>query len=186
VPSDEEIYVDVGAFDGETVFDFINSTPTGKYKAIHAFEPNPDFFPVLKEKSQYIPNLYCYPLAASNTQGSISFFKQKSGSRPIENTQEYKNDQIIEVKTCKLDDVIEKATLMKVEVEGHEVSVIEGASSIIKKNKPNLTVETYHFANDALKVFDSVMSIHKYKYIGWRMTGFFTNTIFFSDTQKLS
>ena len=185
VPNDEEIYLDIGAYSGDTILKFINSTPRGNYKAIHAFEPNPAILPFLNEKTTWIPNLTVHQLALSNKESSISFLKENMGSRFATNDEKI-NKQTIEVKACTLDSVIEDATLIKIDVEGFESEVIEGASKLIKKARPHLVVDTYHHANDALKIFDTVMSIHNYKYIGWRMTHHFLNTFYFSDTQKLT
>jgi len=47
------------------------------------------------------------------------------------------------IKTIKLDNIKfkNKISFIKIDVEGHELSVIEGAKNTIKKNKPNLLVE---------------------------------------------
>jgi hypothetical protein len=72
---------------------------------------------------------------------------------------------------------------MKIDVEGFESEVIEGASLLIKKCKPNLIKDTYHHANDALKIFDEVLNIHEYQNMGSRMSQFYL-TFFISQTPK--
>jgi len=185
MPNDEEIFLDIGAYSGDTILKFINATPNGNYKAIHGFEPNPAIFKALKDKTAWLPNLTAHQLALSNRESSVSFIKENMGSRFATN-DEKDNRETIEVKACTLDSVIEDATLIKIDVEGFESEVIEGGSKLIKKNKPHLVIDTYHHANDAIKIFDTVMNIHNYKYVGWRMNHHFLNTFYFSETQKLT
>jgi FkbM family methyltransferase len=185
VPSDEEIYVDVGAYDGDSVLKFINTTPTGLYKSIHAFEPNPSYFPILKAKSEWLPNLTAHQLALSNKTSSLSFVNEKMGSRFATEEDKNLNKKIIEVKAFPLDEILEDATLIKIDVEGFESEVVEGAAKLIRKCKPQLIIDTYHHANDALKIYETVMSIYNYKYVGWRMSHHDLHSFYFSDTQKL-
>src|ERR1700722_4581738 len=52
VPNSSEIYVDVGAWDGDTVTHFVNCA--GDYRAIHAFEPSAKPFTVLQNRKPYL------------------------------------------------------------------------------------------------------------------------------------
>jgi FkbM family methyltransferase len=56
------------------------------------------------------------------------------------------NKKFFTIKTVRLDDVIEKENvgIIKIDVEGHELSVLRGAQKIINKNRPKLILE----AND--------------------------------------
>lgn len=186
IPSDEEIYVDVGAFDGDTALRFINATPTGKFIQIHAFEPNPlpRFF--LKEKSKWVNNLNVYPYALSDIAIKRDFINDGMGSRALTDSvldEEYLSRTSVESKT--MDSIIEKATIIKIDTEGFEVPVINGAKRIIKESRPNLVVDTYHFPLDVLKIYKSVMAIHSYKFVAFRIYHHNLHSLFFSDTQRL-
>ncbi len=47
-----------------------------------------------------------------------------------------------------LDDELDKATLVKLEVEGAELQALEGARSLMRSARPNLSVSVYHLAPD--------------------------------------
>jgi FkbM family methyltransferase len=185
VPSDEEVFVDIGAYNGDTVLKFINSTPSGKYKIIHAFEPNPSLFPRLKEKKEWIPNLEVYQVALSDQEATLSFVKQEMGSRIATEGVDY-DVEVVEVAAKPLDSCISYATLIKIDVEGFEAEVVKGASNLISKCKPSMVIDTYHHSNDALKIYEEVMRIHEYKYVSWRMSGLNLHSLYFSDEHRLS
>jgi FkbM family methyltransferase len=185
IPSDSEVFVDVGAYDGDSILRFINATPTGSYKKIYAFEPNPNIYPALLEKTSWIPRIEPHQLALSNNESSIPFLDLNMGSR-FATSNEAAGDGVIHVRACPLDSVVEYATLVKIDVEGFECEVVEGATALLKNSKPNLVIDTYHHANDAIKIYETVMKIHKYKYVGWRMSHHYLNSFYFSDTQQLN
>ncbi|MEI9915792.1 MAG: FkbM family methyltransferase [Methylovirgula sp.] len=188
VPKDDEIYIDVGAFDGDTVVKFIEATPTGGYRAIHAFEPNPRSFTRLEQKRAWIPNLSLHRYAASNFNGNLTFYNDDGGmgARIVDGSQAG-NKFVLEVKAIQIDELIDDATLMKFDVEGFETEALQGATNLIKKSKPSLVVDTYHYANDALKIYDQVMSTHDYKYVGMRFAHahLHTHSLYFSDDKSL-
>jgi FkbM family methyltransferase len=188
VPDDNEIYVDVGAFIGDTVTKFIESTPTGSYKSIHAFEPTPKNFQLLDNKRQWIPNLFTYNCAVSDKSGSSLFDTCDSsmGARLIDSDKQSDAGKI-SVKTVTLDETLSEATLIKLDVEGYENQVISGAKNLIQNNKPDIIVDTYHYANDALKIYENLMSIHEYKYVSMRFIhpNFHVHSLYFSDTQQM-
>ena len=190
VPNDEEIYVDIGAYDGDSIAKFIECTPTGKFKSIHAFEPNQSSYSKLSLMKQWIPNLLTYKLAASNVNSSLKF-NQDGGSMAA---RIHKEDDInhkiniVTINAVKLDDVLEDVTFMKIDVEGFEADVLEGASRLIQKCKPTMIVDTYHHANDAIKIYEKVLDIHKYKFIGMRFAhaNMQAHSLYFSDTKVLT
>jgi FkbM family methyltransferase len=55
---------------------------------------------------------------------------------------EFSRFDIVQVDTIRLDDVIDRPVgLIKIDVEGHEMAVLRGATRILKSNKPNLLIE---------------------------------------------
>jgi hypothetical protein len=54
------------------------------------------------------------------------------------------NNDLIKIKTMRLDDIINKHSdvgLIKIDVEGHELKVLEGAVEILKKQRPFIMIE---------------------------------------------
>lgn len=167
VPTSSEVYVDIGAWDGDTVMKFVNCTDG--YKAIHAFEPGGQAYAKLKNLQFFVENLYTYPQAVSNYTGEIEFFIPDSGvSARVPGDEVPKSAATERVPCTKLDDVLEEATFIKIETEGHEVPVIEGAANLIKKCKPDMCVEAYHYPLDPIRITNAVNKIHRYKHIALR------------------
>ena len=128
------------------------------FKQIHAFEPNPLLFPYLNDNlKKIIKNINLYNLALSDKSGetelklpvrSNSIFKDnieelyQLGAASVHPENEFEKFEKIQVKVEKLDNIlIENIGFIKIDVEGHELEVIEGANETIIKNKPVLLVE---------------------------------------------
>ena len=146
--------IDVGVYRG--VYSYKLSK---EFNQIHSFEPNPLLFPYLNRYlTKIITNMTLYNYALSNknelTNLKIphrgkSIFKNnfeeiyKLGCATIHETNNFEKFNNYEVECKKLDDVIKdkEISFIKIDVEGHELSVIEGANNIINKYKPTLLVE---------------------------------------------
>lgn len=146
--------IDVGCHAGE-VLDIIRYTaPSGQH---FAFEPLPHLFNNLKEKYK---NTTCTisDIALSNASGIATFNYVISNpaysglkKRKYDRTDE--RDTTIEVKTEKLDNLIPenlKIDFIKIDVEGGEFSVLAGAVTILKKNKP---VVIFEFGASAWEIY---------------------------------
>jgi len=185
VPELSEVYVDIGAWDGDTVSKFVDCA--GTYKAIYAFEPFKKAFAILKERQFYLDNFYPYDLAVSNFTGELELVQAATSSRtPSENLPE--GAAIEKVSCTKLDDLVDEATLIKVETEGHEVAALEGAANLIRKCKPDMVVQCYHYPLDPIRILEQVNKIHKYKHIAIRFYSVdaHCSSVLFSDRAPFS
>ena len=146
--------IDVGVYRGVYSFKMAEN-----FKHVHSFEPNPLLFSYLnKNLSEIIANisLYNYALSNKNEFAKLkipyrgkSFFKNnieeiyQLGRGTIHKNNNFQNFNSYEVECKKLDDIIKdkEISFIKIDVEGHELNVIEGALNIIKKCKPSLLIE---------------------------------------------
>jgi|TARA_B100001094_G_C18042013_1_gene725469 FkbM family methyltransferase len=146
--------VDVGVYRG--IYSYKLSK---EFQHVYAYEPNPLIYPHLeKNLKKIINNLTLKNYALSNTSGTVdlkipirtnSFFKNnveelyKLGCATIHNKNNFKNYKSVNVKKIKLDEDLVNKNLgfIKIDVEGHEKEVIEGAINLIKTFKPVLLVE---------------------------------------------
>jgi len=56
----------------------------------------------------------------------------------------------IDVSCERLDDIYTGVTsFMKIDVEGHELPVLKGATETIKKHKPTIAIEIHDFSEDS-------------------------------------
>ena len=115
---------------------------------VEVFEPNPTCFSVLVAWAAGKPGVHLHSVALSSHAGSANlhipidgFGIEHDASTSIEHTGfTQSRDQLVPLQT--LDSYqFEGASLIKIDVEGHEYSVIEGAAATIAASRPALLVE---------------------------------------------
>lgn len=184
---ENEIYVDAGAAHGDTVCQFFHLS-RGSYKAMYAFEPDVVNFNSLQKLCNYLPNIKCFNSGLSDTNSEVVFFQSpenRFGSNFITASTSNETDNKL-IKIMKLDDIVESASLIKIDVEGFESKVIKGATRIIKEDRPNLSISAYHYPNDLFEINEAVENVHLYKNVALRHFGStLYDTIFmYSDSQS--
>jgi FkbM family methyltransferase len=141
----DSVCIDIGCHKGEIMDQMIKFSPLGNH---FGFEPIPWLFENLLEKYKG-KNVKIYPQAVGNIEKKSSFkiVKNALAYSGLKN-REYaiKNPEIIEIEINQvtLNDVfsnLNKLDLIKIDVEGGEYHVIEGAKELIKKLKPALLFE---------------------------------------------
>ncbi len=138
------ISVDIGAHQG--VYTYVMSR---KSKKCIAFEAHPYYTEKLKKAAP--KNVVVHNLAISDFNGTakLKIPNGKVGLATIDpnNKLQVKKENLveiaeIEVKTATLDSLIdEKVDFIKIDVEGHEISVLNGAINILMKYHPVVMVE---------------------------------------------
>ena len=151
------------------------------FKQIHSFEPNPLLYPYLKKNLKKIMNnVNLYNIGLSNKNGQVdlklptrskSIFKDnieelfKLGAGSIHPGKSFNSFKSIPVKIKKLDDINLENNIkfIKIDVEGHEIEVIQGGEKTIKDNKPVLLIEIEK-RHSQRNVEESISIIKKYGY----------------------
>ena len=114
---------------------------------VHAFEPNPKMFSLLKSGAGR--NVTCHQIALSDSSGVAEFrvprgrsgnYSNQGGSLSSDKVSE--NYGQVSVETLRLDDMdVGRVGFMKIDVEGFEMQVLDGASKIIARDKPVMIIE---------------------------------------------
>jgi FkbM family methyltransferase len=145
--SKDSVAMDIGANIGN------HSLALSKYfRKVYSFEPNPITYDVLTINSKYAAakkNIVPFNFGLSDEDGELPFLINTTnigGSCILPN--DHNNDEqqqriIVQVKTADSVDFLreEKISLIKIDVEGHEINALRGAESIIKSNKPTILFE---------------------------------------------
>ncbi|MGN0468998.1 MAG: FkbM family methyltransferase [Acutalibacteraceae bacterium] len=139
--SEKESFVDLGAYDGDTIREFLSFTG-GKYKSITAFEPDEKNFRKLERKTADMENISRHNLGAWNEKAVLTF--SKSASR-----NSHRDKSGIPVNFDSVDNIIKHdVSFIKMDIEGAEIKALEGAEKTIQKFKPKLYICAYHRNED--------------------------------------
>lgn len=140
----DTIFVDAGAYDGNTAVEFVEKHKD-KYKQIYSFEPEKNNFIKMKNRlEEYrFKNIEIFQKGLSNKNTIIRFSEgQGAGSKIDDNGNEF-------IETLALDDLnLEGNILIKMDIEGEELNALVGAKNTIAKNKPRLAICIYHKSED--------------------------------------
>lgn len=150
--TDNETFVDLGAYNGDTVLDFTNRT-NNQYNKIYALEPDKKSFSKLLKNTEGITNIECINACVSDFVGTASFSMR--GGRNSSLGEGTPTD-------CTTVDAIlcgNAATLIKYDVEGEEIAAIRGSSNTIRKYKPKLQIACYHRTEDIFSIPEEILSI---------------------------
>jgi FkbM family methyltransferase len=159
---EKEVYVDVGASWGDCVQRFAGMVNDLEHSHIYAFEPNASEFNRLKQLRFSLP-LTASSSIVSNENGVSNFLsdeKNPHGSRVISSQQ--KDGQ--KTKTVKLDTECPNATLIKIDAEGAEPKIIEGALNVLQNPDCRLVSSVYHYLADLFETIDLMKSIGRTKF----------------------
>lgn len=173
---DDDYIVDAGANIGIFSIFAVQYAKNGK---IFAFEPAKSTFEILKYNTSKYNNIIPLKLALGKFRGvnKIRVFKISKGVSTLLDSDviddfsksfgEYKDE---EIDVITLDDFIkenniQKINFIKIDTEGYELNILEGAIETIKKFNPVIVVSAYHSPHHKIMIPQFILSINnKYKY----------------------
>ncbi len=151
--SDDEVIVDLGAYDGDTIREFLTVTEN-RYKKIYAFEPDEKNFRKLCSKTEALENIERHNLGAWDKKETLFFAKKKG-----RNSHEDPNGILVCFNS--VDNVIDDAvTFLKMDIEGSEMNALEGARKTIERHHPKLYVCAYHRNEDMFALPQKIHELH--------------------------
>src|SRR5690348_1395174 len=136
------VTVDVGASWG--LFSYHLAHRVGKDGKLFSFEPHPANRPVLEKLAKARPQVRFREAAVSDEAGSADMHVPVFGGRRVTAQSSIAHGfagqhgvrvEKVSVPTVRLDDEVEETPIdfIKIDVEGHEVSVLRGAATVLRK-----------------------------------------------------
>lgn len=157
--SDNEIVVDGGAYDGDTLLSFIDKAGK-KYTRYYAFEPDNTNVSKLKELiwKNDITNIRIIEKGLWSKADILQF----SSDNTMFSTITEEGDTRIEVDS--IDNAAPDATYIKMDIEGSELEALKGGMQTIMRNHPKLAISVYHKPEDLFEIplyLNSIMPEYK-------------------------
>jgi FkbM family methyltransferase len=140
--TDDEEFVDGGAFDGDTIRSFVVES-NSSFKKLVAFEPDPTNYAKLRETVSGMPEkirkcILLNQAALGEHNRRVRFLATGSVDAAVGNGD-------LEVDCVALDGLADfRPTYIKLDIEGSEVSALAGARRSIERYSPVLAVCSYH------------------------------------------
>ena len=146
--TDNEVFIDAGGFNGDTSRYFVDRVD-GKYEQIYVFEPDMKQAKECKNNLADLENIVVIQKATWDKKEILNFVTVGEGSH-IEQNELATNS----IETITIDEVLngDKATYIKMDVEGAEYKSLIGAQNTIKKYYPKLAISVYHKRDDIWKI----------------------------------
>ena len=157
-PGSDEIFVDAGAFDGQTSVEFTKWCPG--YKDIYMFEANNRAESSIKKTmvEENISKYHLHMKGISNCSRTVNFYDDVVN---MTGSQISSSGEAI-VPLVSLDETIDdKVTFIKMDIEGEERNALLGAENLIKTYKPRLAVCVYHKIDDFFRIPELILNFNK-------------------------
>lgn len=146
--SPQEVLVDCGAFDGDTIQQVVERAGP-RFEAIHAVEADPLSLGKLEENLQKLPaeiqqKIVIHRCAVGSEHCTVRFEETGSVDSKICDTGG------VEVECFPIDELFAETpvTMIKMDIEGAEFDALTGASGTLQRDRPVLAVCVYHLQED--------------------------------------
>lgn len=153
-PHEAEHYVDLGAYDGDTIRELLAYTE-GRFAHITALEPDEKNYRKLMAKlresllTEALDRVDAYRLLAHSTQAVLRFSAQAGRNSALgPNSNQKTREQAADSVDRLLGGCEVPPTLIKLDVEGAEHDALLGCAGVIGRYAPRLVVSVYHRKED--------------------------------------
>ncbi|MGH7045566.1 MAG: FkbM family methyltransferase [Stellaceae bacterium] len=137
----DKLAIDIGANCGEYTYVLRHAA-----RACIAFEPNPELADLLRRR--FPRGVIMLPHAVSDQRGRQTLRipqldgEENLGRATIEAANRFEQFRGVTVETVRLDDMaLTDIGLVKIDVEGHEKAILDGALDTLRRERPNLLIE---------------------------------------------
>jgi len=158
--SQDEVFVDVGAFDGDTVETFNQACNKNglNYKHIYAVEPDPPCYQSLIENTSDYDNVSYHQVAFGSKEGKVQFLTSDIEEKYQVGIQHINGNVSVDI--MKLDDFLKgkDVTFIKMDPGANVIpDILSGSTEVISRKKPKLALGTYHSIKS---IFEIPLMVH--------------------------
>lgn len=152
----ENVFVDVGAYVGDTVLDYVESYGKDSFQKIYCYEICQENIDKMKINLKNFDIIEIKRKAVSDKKGKLKFDLDNDIS-----SNHISPGGKIEVEGVALDeDIKEKISMVKMDIEGSEMKALVGMKEHIKNDTPILLISVYHNNTDLVEIPKYIRSLN--------------------------
>ncbi len=143
--SPDEVFVDCGAYNGDTVSDFYQASG-GRFRRLLAFEPDERNF--RKLATSVTDDRVVLKCTAVGAKRETARMQSSGASSSISESGD------LQIECATLDELLadENPSFIKMDIEGSEVDALVGATKTLRRCRPNLAICVYHRPDDLWRI----------------------------------
>lgn len=145
----DEVIVDIGAYNGDSVLEYVDTFGEDSYKRIYCYEITPAMIDIMKKSLCNLHNIEYRNFAVSDKEGSV--YLQTNDFSMSANTTSSNGEDVVQSTTLDKD-ITEPISMVKMDIEGGEIPAIIGAREHIKADTPTLMIAVYHSNTDIFAI----------------------------------
>jgi FkbM family methyltransferase len=161
-----EVFVDGGAFNGESSMGFIERVKSQSlsYSHVYAFEPDAVVCRQAAERLAQCQNLTLVPKGLWSVETELGLFESSATASssfvdiPVGSPTANVSVTSLDAAFAGLPDS-DLPTFIKMDIEGAEREALMGAAGIIKRKKPKLAICAYHKPEDVFSLPQVILSM---------------------------
>lgn len=184
--TENEYFVDCGAYKGDTIKEFWQRLGTNRTSAhALAFEPDAYNFACLRKylkKKGISGRVRCLRLGTWSDAKELRFRANTEEGCMITDD----GDSVIQVNS--IDNVVNPhshVTFIKMDVEGAEYDSLIGAERTIRRDRPRLAISIYHSDEDMIRIAEYLMREYPfYKFYIRHYTWFYADTVLYAVAEE--
>ena len=162
----EAVYLDCGAYIGDTIASFLYYNDRASVRKIYAFEPVLSIYETLLRNADILAQaaqidrskIDCRNCLVGEATTGRAFLPRSVSGRMLSKLETeaveagFTGEDRLEV--ISIDDLLagEPVSIIKADVEGYEIQMLKGAASSIKTHRPKLAISLYHRASDYYEI----------------------------------
>jgi len=161
--TDSEYLLDIGAYDGDTIREFLSKTPGKGYKKIIALEPDDDSFLKLNKyvAQNRMPNVVTSMLGAWNERRDLEFDTGNEQLSSVVDSVENNAQNIMTIYADRIDNLFfEPISLIKINYFKGVLEAIQGCEQIIRNYHPKMAIDVGFDIYNVLLLFEYISSLN--------------------------